>query len=181
MNLILKKTLFISVIVILTLLVGCKEESEIEDIISNKSEKDLTDTTFEWEEEYTEPDYSIYSKSASDNKLDYSKIYIKGQVLEVNPVSEEGLYTATVKDRDGNKWLFGYGEDDFLLKGESYSFYGVYIGVSNVLNELPTIIGTRLIYEDEYVPVLYQDVEVYEAYEGYTMEQLQEQYRFSPD
>ncbi len=96
-----------------------------------------------WEAQYEEAEYDKYNSPASENGLSETLIKITGKVVSVDNLNDE-FDVWIVAQKDEKKWgvAVSVGNDKPDI-GSMVDCYGVYLGQSRKLGDLPNLILTR--------------------------------------
>ena len=120
--------------------------------------------TYEWQDYYIETEYGKFNSPASENHLEYTLIQINGIVTNK---TDDIIF---IESDDNNKWIFSFSTANI---GDEGVFYGLYLGTSQKYDDTPCALSTRTIINGELTNTIQQGQEIFRAYEGYSLEELQ--------
>lgn len=121
--------------------------------------------TYEWEVYYEEADYEKYKTPASENGLEDTLIWVEGKIIEKNVLEEIAFYM--LEDKNKNSWMLCLSSlsKQTLSIGEHVKAYGAYMGVSELINNTPSIVLLRYIKENKLTNIAIDGLELYTHYE----------------
>lgn len=138
---IMKKCLVTLMTCCVLLFTSCGYEKQIPSQITQPEE---SETLFKEDILYELAEYDKFNSPATENGLDGTLIKITGKMSTIGEMN--GIQYTTIETQDGN-WILFIGPEILLdvkevektlISGNEYTFYGIYIGKSSVLN-MPVI------------------------------------------
>ena len=121
-----------------------------------------------WMKYYGKADYDQFNSPASENGLDGKMIWINGTVKERMAV--DGQYVWIVEQADGRKWMAATGPQEYSIgDGTDVTIYGVYLGTSSKLDNLPSLLILRYTTTKA---IEAQGIRLADLYEGFSFQQI---------
>ena len=138
-----------------------------------------TPTPYKWEEHYKPPVYTEYTTPASENELDGTLLQINGTVQDVYADTETPYFVLSTAEGD---WLVSsYEASDVLpVKDENVTVYGMYLGTSNEMDNLPALFMNRINKSDGVFETVISGVHFGDYYEGRTFEDIHSELNPTP-
>lgn len=137
----MKKQLTILMLCPILLFTACTPQKETN---SQNTKTEENETLFKEEALYKSAEYDKFNSFADENELDGTLIKVTGNISTIGEMN--GVQYTTIETRDGN-WILFIGSEMLLdikqvekslISGNTYTFYGIYIGKSSILN-MPVI------------------------------------------